>query len=160
MAAPTEYPLINGKRYSFCSIEAVFATTSPIPIIGLKSLNYSESLEPGEVYGTRPQLLGYTRGKQKPTADAEFYRLEFDAFRLTLGAAGIGFGEAVFDIPVMWAELGAPVVTDVIVGARITKVESSNSDGTDASTIKVTFAPLRVNFGGTPIAVPALPLGF
>jgi hypothetical protein len=156
MAPPIQYPLINGHRYSFASIEARF---NGIPIIGFKSLNYSDELAPGEVYGSRPQLLGATRGKQKASADFEMYRLEFEALKATLGIGGVGFGEQKFDIVAQYAELGQPVITDTVVGFRIQKVEFSNADGTDAIVAKVTGFPLRVLFNGVPIATPALPLG-
>lgn len=151
------YPLINGHRYSFASIEARF---NGIPIIGFKSLNYSDELQPGDVYGSRPQILGATRGKQKSTCDFEMYRLEFEVLKQTLGLGGIGYGETRFNIVAQFAELPtSPVMTDTIVGVRIAKVELSNQDGTDPSTVKVTGHVLRIELGDKPIATPFAPIG-
>lgn len=156
MPPPIMFPLINGHRYSFASIEARF---NDIPIIGFKSINYDDSLEPGEIYGSRPQLLGATRGKQKASGDFEMYRLEFDLFKLSLGVGGIGYGESYFDIKVTYAELAQPVVTDTLVGCRIKKVASANTDGTDPTAIKCDLFVTRVLFGGFPITTAAYPLG-
>lgn len=157
MSLPIVYPLINGHRYSFASIEAIFKA---LPIIGFKSINYDDSLEPGEVYGSRPQLLGATRGKQKASGDFEMYRLEFEFFKATLGVAGVGYGEEYFDINVTFSE-GAlqPVITDTLLGCRIKKAASGNTDGTDASMIKCDLFVTRVLLGKVPIATPSLPIG-
>jgi hypothetical protein len=116
----------------------------PLPIMGIKSINYSEDLEPGDVYGTAPHKLGRTRGKHNANCDFEMYRLEWENLKVTLGIAGVGYGEVAFDIFVTYSENFSPVVTDQIVGARITKCEFSNSDGTDTSTVKLTCNVLNI----------------
>ena len=156
MAFPVSYPEINGHRFSFASIE-LFMAGSPLPIVGFKSINYSEELEPGDVYGTAPQKLGRTRGKQNASCDFEMYRLEWENLKATLGAGGIGYGEQAFNIVVTWSELPSSpiVITDVILGARITKAEFSNSEGTDASTVKLTCNVMRLQTNQTQtIATP------
>lgn len=162
MAPPIPYPLINGHRYSFASIEARF---NGIAIIGFKSLNYDDSLEPGEVYGSRPQLLGATRGKQKASGDFEMYRLEFELLKASLAAipTGLGltpsFGEPYFKIVATYAEAGQPVVTDTLHGVRIKKAASGNTDGTDASLIKCDLFVTRVELGGVSIVGTNFPVG-
>jgi len=158
MATP-QYPLINGHRFSFASIEARF---NELPSLGFKAINYDDSLEPGEVYGSRPQVLGATRGKQKASGDFEMYRLEFELFKATLGSAlpPLGFGERFFDIVVTFFEFGQPVITDQLRGCRIKKVGSANTDGTDASVIKCELFVTRVLLGGVGIATPGQNIGF
>jgi hypothetical protein len=156
MGLPIQFPLINGHRYSFASIEALF---NDIPMIGFKSLNYGDSLEPGEVYGSRSQLLGATRGKQKATSDFEMYRLEWDFLIRTLGVLGVGFGESYFDISCSYAELNQPVVTDRLLGCRIKKFDLSNTDGTDPTVVKNELFITRVKVAGVTIATPYYPLG-
>lgn len=157
MAFQIDYPLINGHRYSFASVEAQF---NGLPILGIKSINYSPELIPGKVYGSAPQKIGRTRGKEDSSCDFEMLRLEFENLKETLGQQGVGFGETPFDIIVQFAELpSSPVVTDTIVGFRIGKPEASNADGTDASMIKVSGDPMRVLLGGVPIATPFAPIG-
>lgn len=154
---PISYPQINGHRFAFASIE-LFMNGLPLPALGIKSINYAQSLEPGDVYGSRPQKIGRTRGKQDASCDFEMYRLEWENLKTTLGAAGIGYGEQPFDITVVWSELPfSPVITDAIIGVRITKAEFSNTEGTDASTVKLTGNVMRLIENGT--GMIAAPIG-
>jgi len=151
------YPEINGHRFSFASVEAQF---NGIPTLGITSINYKPSLSPGKVYGSAPQKIGRTRGKEDSTCDYEMLRLEHENLIESLVATGLGYGEDAFEIIVQFAELpNSPVVTDTIVGFRITDVDFSNQDGTDASMAKVTGDPMRVLPGGRQIVTPVAPIG-
>ncbi len=111
------------------------------------------------VYGSRPQAIGRTRGKQELTFDFEMYRIEFEILKATLGVGGIGFGETPFDTIVQYAELGQPVVTDSIISARIEEADLSNADGSDPSKVKCTCSAMQIYLNGVPIAIPAFPIG-
>lgn len=158
MPLPISYPLINGHRYSFASIEARF---NGIPFIGFSAINYKPSMKAGMVYGSRPQPIGRTRGKVEFTFDFEMYRLEFEVLKATLGAGGIGFGETPFDTVVQYAEipLYPTVITDTIFAARIEEVDLSNADGTDPSKVKCTCSALGISLNGVPIAFQSAPIG-
>ena len=156
MALPIQYPLVNGHRYSFASIEAIF---NGIPFIGFSAVNYKASLKAGMVYGSRPQPIGRTRGKAEFTFDFEMYRLEFELFKATLGIAGVGFGESPFDTVVQYWEAFQPVTTDTILSARIEEVDLSNADGSDPSKVKCTCSCMGILLNFVPIAVPSLPIG-
>lgn len=143
------YPLINGHRYSFASIEL---TANFLPFVGIKSINYSQELEPGDVYGTGSNKIGRTRGKANASCDFEMYRFEWENLKVTLGRGGIGYGEQPFNITVCYAEaailgIPQPVITDLIEGVRITKAEFSNQEGSDATTVKLTTNVMRVKEG-------------
>jgi hypothetical protein len=150
------FPLVNGHAYSFSSIEIFFGDL-PIPQISFKSINYEADLEPGEMRGTDPHVLGMTRGNHTVSGDAEIYRLAWEVLKRTLGFGGVGYGEVFFTIVVMYAELGSPVITDVIRNVRITKAQMSNQQGTDPSTVKLTLKALDLNENGAFIAVPIAP---
>lgn len=146
------YPQINGHRFSPQSVEAIF---NGIPILGLSELNYNDSLEPGDVYGSTPQVIGRTRGKQKAGADFGMYQQEYENLKLTLGVAGVGYMETPFVITVTYFEVGTLPIIDTIIGARITKDEISNSmSSTDAVVVKATCNILRVLRNGVPVATP------
>jgi len=152
MPAPIPYPLIQGHRYSFASIEAVF---NGLKILGFTSISYEDSLEPGKVYGSAPQKIGRTRGKADPKCEVEMLKLEWEQFKLTLGVGGVGFGETAFDIVVVYAELPyAPVTTDTIVGCRITNVKDASQDGTDPSKVTLTIDPMTILHNFVPMATP------
>lgn len=149
---PLAVPLINGHYYSFASIECnllghVFADYTGI--------TYSTSLDVADVHGTRAQKLGTTRGKQNAEATLEMYRLAWENFRNILG--GVGYGEVRFPLVVQYAEIGMPVITDVVEGARVVKVDHNNADGTDPTKVSLTLNVMRVLEGSTGLI--ALPKG-
>lgn len=126
-----EYPLINGHRYSFSSIELKINGTK---YIGVKSINYDDGLKPAQLGGTTPLMIGRTRGKYEAKGDVEFYRIEAQAI---LDELDDGFYEVPFDIVVQYSEDDdQPVTTDNLVGVRLESTAASNSDGPDASTLK------------------------
>lgn len=138
----TEYPMVNGHRYDFSSVEARIKGKL---YKGFKSVNYSQNLEPGEARGNHAQRLGTTRGELKAEADAEMYREEFDELIRDLGD---GFMEARFPIVVSYADDGQKVSTDTLHTVRITGVENSNGQGTDALAVKLTLSPDWVDYNG------------
>jgi hypothetical protein len=141
------YPLINGRRYSFASIEI---NINGEAILGCKELQYTEALEPGEVRGAGPQVLGRTLGDYSVEGSVTVYREEWDAILEKLGA---GYMAKVFDVVATYAEEGAPTKTDKLAGCRIKNVEQSNSQGTDALEVKLdlhVFYLLRDNVAAIP----------
>lgn len=161
-------PLVNGHRYSYASIEIA------IPIIGkryvgAKSINYIDSLEPANVYGTSSLKIGRTRGKADSTGSLELYASEADDFQLLLVTAGLaqgiygpapGFMEIYFDIFVAYVEQGvqSPIV-DTVQAVRITKADKSRSEGTDALTVKYDLNIGTILHNGIRAVSPLLSVG-
>jgi hypothetical protein len=144
---PISYPLINGVRYDFSSIEVHIAGRT---VLGIKEISYSDNLEPGEVYGTHAQQLARTRGQYKAEGSMSLYREEADEFIRSLGE---GFLEKVFDIAVYYAEGKMPLVTDTIRGCRIKKHDLSPSAGSDALQVKFDLHVMYILHNGiAPIA--------
>lgn len=137
------YPLINGHRFSFSSVEMTFGINK---FIGVKSLNYKAMLEPAEVRGSRAQALGRTRGKYSCEGSVELYMQEWDELTTVLSAQGVGIYEATFDIKVAYAELPAsPIVMDVLAGVRLKGGERALADGSDeAITVKADLSILYI----------------
>lgn len=135
MAIP--YPLINGVRHSWSSIEIRVAG---LIVLGITEVNYSPSLEPGEVRGAGPRVIAHTLGQATLEGDFTILLEEYKALKAALGADS--FMTKVFDIIVTYDEEGSGLstVVDTLVGCRISKIEASNSSGsTDASTRKCTI---------------------
>jgi hypothetical protein len=149
------YPLINGHRKSWASIEAY---VNGLPYIGFKSINWKCSLKPGIVRGTAPHKIGRTRGEYDATFDFEMYRDEADVFIATLGAGGFGYGEASFDTIVQFSEptsqVQQSITTVSIIGGRITEDSSDNAEGTDASTSKFTCDAMDILRNGVSMVFP------
>jgi hypothetical protein len=150
------FPLVNGHAFSFASVEVIFGDL-PIPQIAFKSINYDSALEPGEMRGTDPHVIGYTRGNHTVKADAEIYRLAWEVLKVTLGIGGVGYGEVFIDVAVQYFEFGSPVITDVLRNFRITAAQYQNQQGTDPSTVKLTLKGMELSENGAFIAVPLSP---
>lgn len=149
------YPLINGFRYDFSSIKFNFLG---FQYVGIKAINYKSSKKPGDVRGTHAQLLGRTRGQYSAEASFEMFREEWDTFIKLLKATspGIGFMEAAFDINVGYSEaLTAPMQQDDLIGCVISEVDTSNSQGGDALTVKASLHVLIIKHNGQlPLTAP------
>ena len=157
-----ESPLINGNYYSFGSIEAIVGA---IKTADFTAINYSGGLEPADVYGTRPQKLGTTRGKQNAEGSLEMYLQSWELFRATLSAAGfaggVGYGEVRFPIILTFAEQPLqPVIVHTLLGCRITKVEYSHAEGTDATKANLTLNVMRLIEGVDGMIAAPLGIGF
>lgn len=137
-----QYPLINGHRYSFSSLEANIAG---IPVPGISELSYNDGLEPGAIEGTSPQRLGRTRGKYESDGSMSMYRQEFDELTARLGD---GYGERSFNIVASYADDGQPTVTDRLVGCRIKKVDNQAQKGSDPLEVKLELDIMYIERNG------------
>ena len=123
------YPDINGNRFEWASVEV---RCDGRRYLGCKSLNYSQELAPGEVYGNHAQKLSRTRGELKQDGSLEMFKDEADDLIETFGD---GYMEKVFDIVANYQE-SARIKTVILHGCRIKKVDDSHQQGTDALTTK------------------------
>jgi hypothetical protein len=167
-----QYPLINGVRMDFSSIN--FAPIGA-RIVGIKSINYEDELNPGIVRGTSAQVIGRTRGEYNATFDFEIYREDWLDLCIALSklttASGLspsgtapGIYEVSFPITVAYAETPAsPVQTDTLLGSRLKKAAASNSSSSEALSLKVeghALMLIRNNaITGSPIYPISVPLG-
>ena len=125
------FPLINGNRYSWSSIEIRVGGKL---YRGIKEIAYSVSLEPGDVRGTLAQRGGRTRGDYKPEGSMTMFLQEYNEFITDLGP---GFMEREFDVVAQYSDRNQPVVTDKLVSCRIKKADKSHSQGPDALIVKL-----------------------
>lgn len=156
-------PFINGHRYSYTSIE--FVTAVGLQFYGVKAIQWSSSLEPGEIVGSDSVRVGRTPGKSKRTCSVEIYLHEAKAL---LGALGQSYGRKTFDVMVQYAETEDPnrdgniegVTVVEIRGCRITEDEVDNQEGPDATTMRLTLDPHDILVNGLSIdKAEALPDG-
>jgi hypothetical protein len=150
MPIPISYPLINGHRYSWTSVEAGIGPSGTI-VRGLVSADYGDELTPGKLRGTGPNVIGRTRGEYDGDAEFEMYRLEWENLKAQLGSPTKGFGETAFPVTFQYAEDGQPVVTDTLEGCRITKVRTGGQEGSDPTKVKLTIDLTRILHNNIPI---------
>lgn len=142
MPSTIQYPLINGVRHSFSSVELRLAGQI---FVGFKSVNYSRKRGRTTVFGNSPDPLGKTRGKNEYSGDCELYLAEWNAFQAQLGA---GYGDVFFDVVVQYSENGFDTLTDTLRGCTMDSTDASNGEGTDPTVRKFDLGPLKILFNG------------
>ncbi len=128
------YPMINGNRFDFSSVQF---TIAGVTFNGVADVNYKHALKPGELRGTRSKMIGRTRGKYEASGDITLFKSEFQQLVTLLGSQGLGYMETSFDIIVTYNELGNVPVTDTLVGCRITDDSDSGKEGGDPTQVKL-----------------------
>jgi hypothetical protein len=121
-----DFPLINGRRYSYASVKIRVGGTE---YTGVKEISYSWSIERSKVRGVGIQPLGMTRGEYDCEGSITLYREDYDELITSLGN---GYAEAIFTIAVSYADEGQSTVTDELRGCSLAGAEKSPSQGTDA----------------------------
>jgi hypothetical protein len=140
------YPLINGVKYDFSSIEIDMGSDGGI-VTGISEISYSHGLEPGEARGTHPQILARTRGTYSAEGSITMYKAEYATW---IASMGDGYQEKSFDITVVYSEPdGDGTVTDVLYGCRMGVTENSASSGTDPLSVTVPIMPAYIVENGT-----------
>ncbi len=142
MTTPISYPLINGVRHSFASIELKLKEQI---FIGFKSVNYSRTRSRTKVRGNHPDPLGKTQGENDYSADIELYLAEWNLFQEQLGA---GYGDVFFQVLVTYSANGFDTIQDVINGCTLDSTEASQQQGPDPLVRKFDLSPLKILFNG------------
>lgn len=143
MSAP--YPLINGVRHSWASVEIKLDDDI---VLGITEINYKDSLDPTAVYGAGPRPIAFTLGRAEFDGDFSILLEEFNTLITKLGA---GWKARQFDIIVTHDESGSGLSTivDTIKGCRITSTENgSSSANSDANVRKLPFKCLDILWNG------------
>lgn len=142
-----QYPLINGNRVDYGAIEITLGLgLGVLPVKGIREISYNSGMEPGDVYGTSPQMLGQTLGQYKAEGSVSFYREEWDAFLGTLNnILPNGIMQIRFDIMIAYSLVGiVPVRTDKLLGCRIKKIDHTMSQGNEALVTKCDLAIIQI----------------
>ena len=162
--AQVNVPLINGVYYAYADIIA--KTSAGGQFYGFASINYTDKLERAYVRGTHRMPLGMSSGQYECTGDFELYLPQADSFRQFLALQGggtVGYMQVAFTFNVSYAaapELAPlPAITDTIVGAVITSVENSMTEGVDAIKNKFTFQAMQLIRNGVNGVAPILGQG-
>ncbi len=132
MADPIPYPMIGGRRYSWASIVVNVGSRQ---FIGVKSINYSDKLDPTTISGTGQNIIGGTAGKYSAEGDIEFYQEEADAL---IAALGMGWGNRGIKIQVQYIDDFQPTQTHKLL-VRLVGMSNGGSEGSEAFTNKFTM---------------------
>jgi len=157
MTTPIQYPLVNGYRHSWASIEVKVAGQ----IYYATAVNYSRKRSRTKVKENHPDPTAKTRGSNDYDADIELLLSEYNALQAALinqanqqGLNG-GYGDVFFQVIVSYTENGLDTVTDTILGCTMDSTEAANAEGTDPSKRKFEMSPLKILFNGQDdLAIP------
>ncbi len=150
------FPLINGNRFDFTSIELQI---NGVPYRGVKAIDYEDQLDPKKQYGTSARALGRNRGPYDASGSLELFREEWNVIAPALAALGNGgIGEANFLVVVSYADFGAPTITDKLIGARVKKVTNSQAQGASEITVKLELDIMDITRNGLSLLSPAASL--
>ena len=131
--ATNDYPLVNGTAYGYAKCEIRAGTKR---FRRTKSVNYSDSLEPGMGRGTSVAKEIRTTGVYDAEGDIEIYRDDWTLLKTELG--GDGYMETEFQVVISYQAKNQPMMTDTLVGCRIKKVARGGEDGNaDPLTVKL-----------------------
>lgn len=150
MPSTLQYPLVNGVRHSFASVEVKVAGQ----IFFATSVNYSRKRNRTMVKENHPDPVGKTRGSNEYSADIEMLLAEYNALQALLisqaqqQGLNTGYGDVFFTVVVTYTEAGMDTVTDTISGCTMDSTEASNAEGTDPSKRKFEMSPLKILFNG------------
>lgn len=152
MAAQT---LINGNRHSFVNLDIV-ANGTPIPKGAITAVNYNPTQEPGLVQGNLNVPTGRTQGYASATGSIEILLSEFNDFILSLSGGNplIAYMDVDFDIIVSYSINDVDVVTDSLLGCRISGSDASNAQGNDATKRTLNLSIMRVFQNGIAAFLP------
>jgi len=144
---PTNYPLINGVKFDWSSIEI---SLSGGIFTGCTELAYKQTREVGEVYGTGAEKLARTLGQLNADGTIAMYRREFQDFLALLTNNGqSGYLDTSFDITATYSAPGGDgTLTDKCIGCVITEPDISSTQGTDPIMVTCTLDIMRVELGG------------
>lgn len=128
----TQGTLLNGVFHDHTSLQIFIDTEETVDI---PELNYSDNLDPGEMMGTRSQVLGFTRGPYKAEGDVTFSRRRHTYL---VNKWGDGFMEKDFEIVVCYRNDDLKgLITDTIAGCRFKKNAIGSSEGNDPLKVKI-----------------------
>lgn len=152
------YPLVNGCRHDFTSIELKLAGQI---FTGFKSINYSRKRSRSMVMGNHPDPIAKTRGTNEYSADCELYLAEWLLFkRSLLGLGQGGYGDVLFAISVTYAipNTNFETITDELLGCSMDTTDASNGQSSDALVRKVELSPIKIIFAGDDdVTIPLAP---
>ncbi len=153
MTTPIPYPLVNGVRHGFSSIELKIG---PLTFIGFKSFNYNITRSRSLIRGNHPDPIGWTRGENEYKADCELYLAELLAL---LEELGDGWQDLPISVLCTYGENGFDTKKVELTGCHLDGLDFSAAQGTDGLAVKVDLNPLKILINGSdnnerPLAPP------
>jgi hypothetical protein len=139
-----DLPLINGRRYSYTSIESSLilpAGTSEI-FIDMQEISYADALEVAFVEGTAQGAIGWTAGVYRPE-DSSLKIGKSSFQRGIVEAIGDGWLGSVLLLNVKYSDEGEPLTVDSLT-TRIISASDSYSVGPDPLAVTLGLKTIKI----------------
>lgn len=161
MTTPLSYPLVNGNRHAWASVEIKLAGL----IFYCTAINYARKRNREMVRLNHPDPVGKTIGENDYTGDCEMLVAEYNAFQAALiaqaSAQGLngGYGDIRFPAIVTYTENGFDTIVDTLIGCTMDSTDAAGAQGPNAIKRKFDLSPLKILFNGqddlaTPLGAP------
>ncbi len=134
---------INGKAYDHGNVELSIGGK----IIGTCSaLNYRDQLTPGQLRGSGPEILAYTRGVYEASGSMTMYTGEaVDLIKqISLMFPAKGYMEIEFAISATYTAVDNTPMSVSITGARITSNDRQSEQGGEAIMSTLEFVAKKI----------------
>jgi hypothetical protein len=134
-------PLINGRRFSYASIELsmILGATKAAIFADVEEINYSERLEVAFKEGTARIPLGNTSGKWTPQeGNLVMGKSTFNQMVQQIGPGWLGINLL---MTVAYSDIGEALAVDTVV-ARLVGHENAHSSTPDALKVSVALMPI------------------
>jgi hypothetical protein len=153
LGQPLQYPLINGFRPSWASIEFNIAG---ILNYSIQSAEYKATRTRKKTRGTAVNPIAKTRGSIDYDCKVKMLLAESMQLLAQLGSVdptgNNAYGDIFFTMTVQYAEPNSNIITDTIMGCTVDTVEQSSSEGVEDIVIEHDFAPLLILRNGQPMS--------
>jgi len=154
-----QVPLINGRRYSYASIEiSITRGDAKTEIfVDISEINYADNLEVGDIEGTSRMFVGFTSGVYRP--ENTTFNIAKSSGQKLIDAIGDGWLGSNVSMSVKYADHGEPLNVDDITGMiiGISDGHSSGPDGLQQTVTLKTFKIVRNGIDPLGNGIAALP---
>lgn len=165
---PNQYPLINGFRYGWSSIElkALVGTGLTTVVVACESLDYNPKRTREKQWGFSVDPISKTQGEIDYDAKMKIFKSELNQILQKLANAdptgNRSFGDQIFGISVAYTDTTNPLsslpITDFIGGCTIDTLQHAMAKGPAAIAVEVDLSPLFIRFGGTQMSSQLKPV--
>lgn len=144
---PIQVPLTNGVVRSFGHVRLQIAGLEFTG--GFKSIKRSRKRDREFPYSNSPDPIGKTLGENKYQCSAVVYYDWWANLLQTVQAnLGPGYGDQMFTIYISYVGKNLVTYTDQVIGCSFDSTEADDTQGTQALTREIDFAPVKILFNG------------
>jgi hypothetical protein len=154
---PNQYPLVNGFRYGWSSIEMkmLIGTGLTTVVVACESIDYDSKRTREKQWGFAVDPISKTQGEIDYTAKIKIYKSELNQILNKLASAdptgNYSFGDQMFGISVSYTDTTNPLsslpITDFISGCTIDTLTHAMAKGPAAIAVEIDLQPLLIEYG-------------